>query len=278
MVHATWSARTAPWRGKQVVMGSSATDPDAGGDHARESLGRALGDLAGGGAGAGSLRRLAGLAGASMKAAGARSVATGAWLAGAVVDAVPHIPVRDAGTLSAQHGGRTGDALAAEVVRAASLTTAGFGAVAGALAGAHHLAPPTWAAVPVELAVETLAVVAVEMKLIAELQEVYGMPVTGTAGERSAAIVGAWAASRGITPGALLRPGGLAQVFGRGSRRELARVLQRRLAFRAVRNTSSLLPLMAGAAAGAELNRRATRAIGDKVARDLAGMRSAGVP
>lgn len=236
-----------------------------------EQLGRAVGELAGGDADSGGLRRLAKLAAGSMKAAGARSVATGAWLAGAVVDAVPHIPVRDAATLSTQHGALTGDRLAAEVVRAASRTTAGFGAVAGALASTHQLVPPTWAAIPAELLVETLAVVTVEMKLVAELQEIYGMPVTGTPTERSMAIIGAWAESRGVTPQTLLRPGGLTQVLGRGSRRELTRMLQRRLALRALRNTSALIPLMAGAVAGAELNRRATRGLGEKIVKDLSG-------
>ena len=240
----------------------AATDTD-------ENLGRTVGELAGAAPDAGALRRLAKVAALSMKAAGARSVATGAWLAGAVVESVPHIPVRDAATLSAQHAGLTGDRLATAVVRAASHTTAGFGAVAGALAGAQELIPPTWVAIPAELLVETLAVVAVEMKLVAELQEIYGMPVTGTPTERSVAIVRAWAESRGVTPQALLRPGGLAQVLGRGSRRELARMLQRRLALRALRNMSALAPLMAGAVAGAELNRRATRALGEKVAGDL---------
>lgn len=237
-----------------------------------QDLGQAVGALAGGGADRGNLARAAKLAGRSMKAAGAKSVATGLWLAEAIVDAVPHIPVRDAGTLSAHHNGLTGERLAGEVVRAASRTTAGLGAIAGALAGAEEFVPPTWAAIPAELLVETLAVVAVEMKLIAELQEVYGMPVTGTPSQRSWAIVQAWAESRGVSPTTLLRPGGLAQVLGRGSRRELARRLQRRLALRAMRNMSALAPLMAGAVAGAELNRRATRALGDKVARDLSNM------
>jgi hypothetical protein len=39
-----------------------------------------------------------------------------------------------------------------------------------------------------------------------------------------------------------------------------------------MRNMSALAPLMAGAVAGAELNRRATRALGEKVARDLSNM------
>jgi uncharacterized protein (DUF697 family) len=225
-----------------------------------DDLGQAVGRLAEGRADRGTLAQAARLARASMKAAGARSLATGKWLADVVMDVVPHIPVRDAATLSAQHAGRTGDALAAELVTTAGRTTAGLGAVAGALAGAEELVPPTWLAIPAELLVETLAVVAVELKLVAELQEVYGMPVTGTATQRSLAVVWAWAEGRGVTSG---------QGLGRTSRRELARVLQRRLARRAMRNMSALAPLMAGAVAGAELNRRATRALGEKLVRDL---------
>ena len=244
---------------------------------ADDDLGRAVGGLAARGADRGSLAQAAKLAGASMKAAGARSLATGRWLAEVALDAVPHIPVRDLATLSAQHGGLRGDRLAEEVVRSASRTTAGLGAVAGALASAHELVPPTWAAIPAELLVETLAVVAVEMKLVAELQEVYGMPVEGTPTERSVAIVRAWAESRGVTARALVQPGGLAQVLGRGSRRELVHVLQRRLALRAMRNMSALVPLMAGAVAGAELNRRATRSLGEKVVQDLSSRHRRGV-
>jgi hypothetical protein len=236
---------------------------------ADEDLGRAGGGLAGGRPDRGALAQVARLARASMKGAGARSLTTGKWLAEIAVDTVPHIPVRDAATLSLHHGYRTGDRLADEVIRAASHTTAGLGALAGALAGVEELAPPTWLAIPAELLVETLAVVAVEMKLVAELQEVYGMPVTGTPMERSVAIIRAWAENRGVTARALVQPGGLSQVFGRGTRQELTRMLQRRLILRAMRSMSALAPLMAGAVAGAELNRRGTRSLGEKVARDL---------
>jgi hypothetical protein len=245
---------------------------------ADDDLGRALGGLAGADADRGSLAGVAALARSSLKAAGARSLATGQWLAETLLDAVPHIPVRDLGTMQAEHGGRTGDALAAELVRSASRRTAGLGAVAGALAGAHELVPPTWAVIPAELLVETLAVVAVEMKLVAELQEVYGMPVTGTPAQRSMAVVLAWAESRGVTARTLAEPGGLAQALGRTSRRELTRMLQRRLTRRALRNMSALAPLMAGAVAGAELNRRATRTLGEKVIRDLASRAEAAAP
>ena len=235
----------------------------------QHDLGEAVGGLAEGGPTRAGVARVAKLAASSLRTAGAKSVASGRWLAEALLDAVPHIPVRDATSLSATYGGRTGDALAEELIRAASRTTAGFGAVAGAMAGVEELAPPTWMAIPAELIVETLAVVAVEMKLVAELQEVYGMPVTGSALERSTAVILAWAEGRGVTPSALVQSGGLAHAFGRTTRRELSKVLQRRLARRMLRNTAALAPLMAGAVAGAELNRRATRALGDKVARDL---------
>jgi hypothetical protein len=238
-----------------------------------DDLGRAVGGLAGAKPDRGTLAQVARLARSSMKAAGATSLATGHWLAETALESVPHIPVRDAATLSAQHGGLTGDRLAREVVRAASRTTAGLGAVAGALAGVEELAPPAWVAIPGELLVETMAVVAVEMKLVAELQEVYGMPVEGTPSERSLAIVRAWAESRGVTARTLVQPGGLAQILGRGSRQELTRMLKRRLALRAMRNMSALAPLMAGAVAGAEMNRRATRSLGEKVLRDLSSRR-----
>jgi hypothetical protein len=236
-----------------------------------DDLGQAVGQLAGDGATRPKLRRVATLAQMSMKEAGTRSVATGRWLAEVVLDAAPHIPVRDAATLSAHHGGLTGPELAGDVIRAACRTTAALGALAGAVAGAEELAPPTWLAIPAELLVETLAVVAVELKLVAELQEVYGQPVTGTAAERSLAVVRAWAEGRGVTARTLAEPGGLGQAFGRSARRELSRLLQRRLARRALRSTSALAPFLTGAVAGAELNRRATRSLGESVVRDLAG-------
>jgi len=238
-----------------------------------DDLGRAVGGLVGAKPDRGALTQVVRLARASMKSAGTRSLATGQWLAETALDVVPHIPVRDAATLSAQHGGLTGDRLAVEVVRSASRTTAGLGAIAGAMAGVEELAPPAWVAIPGELLVETLAVVAVEMKLVAELQEVYGMPVEGTPTERSMAIVRAWAESRGVTARTLVQPGGLAQVLGRGSRQELTRMLKRRLALRALRSMSALAPMMAGAVAGAEMNRRATRSLGEKVVQDLASRR-----
>ena len=197
-------------------------------------------------------------------------MASGRWMADTVVDLAPRIPVRDLPTLVAQHDGRTGRALADELIRRASRASGGVGAVSGAVMSAEQLVPPAWVALPFELAVETALVAAIELKLVAELHEVFGRPVRGTAAERSMALVKAWAERRGITPTTLTRKGGLTDALGRTARHELTRLVRRRLMARFGRNLSSLVPLFVGAVAGAEVNRRATRSVGEAVARDLA--------
>jgi len=108
---------------------------------------------------------------------------------------------------------------------------------------------------------ETLAVVGIEIKLVAELHEVYGMPASGGVVERMTAYVGAWANRRGVT----LASGGL--VIAAGS--PVGRQLQRRLAKRTGRSVLSLGPLLTGAVAGGLLNRRETRKLGRMVRDDL---------
>lgn len=237
---------------------------------ADQDLADALGDVAGGKTDAEGLARVAQLLAQSAKSAGTAAVTSGRWLAGVVVDTAPRIPVRDLATLEAQHGGRSGAALAGELIKNATRTSAAIGAVSGAVVSAQQLAPPAWIAVPLELVVETLAIAAVEMKLLAELHEVYGRPVAGNPSERATAIVRAWAERRGVTPAVLAKPGGLSDAFGRGTRNELIRLVRRRMLARLGRNLSTLAPMFAGAVAGAEVNRRATRALGEAVVRDLA--------
>ena len=205
-----------------------------------------------------------------MRAAGAGAVAGGRWLAETAIDMTPHIPVRDLGTLRDHHDGLTGAALAGELIRNASRATAGVGAATGALAGAEELSPPAWIALPVELIVETLVVAGIEMKLVAELHEVYGRPVPGHGTERALILARAWAERRGVDPQTLTTGAGLGDLLGRGTRNEVVRVVRRRLARRTLRNTSSLAPFLIGAVAGAELNRRATASLGEAIVRDLA--------
>jgi hypothetical protein len=182
--------------------------------------------------------------------------AGGRWLSGQVLAMAPRIPVRDLGTLRAQFPGRTPDELATALIDGASRASAAVGVAVGAWA-----VLPFLPAAGVEIATETLSVVGIEIKLVAELHEVYGQAVPGNVANRMTAYVGAWAQRRGVA----LAPGGL--ILAAGS--PLARQLRRRLAGRAGRSVFSLGPLLTGAAAGGMINRRETRKLGRMLAADL---------
>lgn len=213
--------------------------------------------------------RLVGALADSARAAGAKAVASGQWAAATIVDTAPRIPVRDLATLEAQHG-VTGPELAADLIRRATRASAITGAAGGAMVSGGVMAPPAWVAIPFELVAQTVAVAFIELKLIAELHEVYGRAPQGTASDRAGALVRAWAERRGVTVAAVARPGGLSNALGRGTRNELVRLVRKRFAARLGRNVSTLAPLFVGAVAGAEVNRRATRALGEAVLADLA--------
>lgn len=210
------------------------------------------------------LARLTALLAGGARTAGTRATLTGSWLTGVVADVAPHIPVRDLATLREHNGGHSGDALAEDLVRTASLATAGVGAAGGALAAVQHAAPPTLLAAPVQLAAETVAVVAIELKLVAELHVVYGRAPLASKGQVAAAYLSAWAAKRGVDPAGGLP--GLGVVLGAAARQQLRRRVVRRLG----RNLSTMAPFLAGAVAGAELNRRETRSLGESLIGELA--------
>ena len=209
------------------------------------------------------LARLTGLLAGGLRSAGARAAVSGRWLADLVDSVAPHIPVRDLPTLRTHHGGLSGDELAAALVRAATLATAGVGAAGGALAAVQHAAPPTLLAAPVQLTAETLAVVAIELKLVAELHVVYGRAPVGPPGQVAAAYVGSWAAKRGIDSASGIPALGV--VLGAAARQQRRRRLARRLG----RNVSTMAPFLTGAVAGAELNRRETRSLGEALIAEL---------
>ena len=200
--------------------------------------------------------------------AGARATLTGRWLADVVADLAPRIAVRDLATLQQQHLTADGSlpsvaTLAAALVRTASLATAGIGAAGGGLAAVQHAAPPTLLAAPVQLAAETVAIVAVELKLVAELHVVHGRAPLASSGQVAAAYLTSWASRRPVDPRAELP--GLGVVLTAAARQQV----QRRVARRAVRNLSTMAPLLLGAVAGAELNRRETRALGQALTEQL---------
>lgn len=180
-----------------------------------------------------------------------------------LMEQAPRIPVRDLATLRAQFPGLDAERLADKLISGAARGSATVGAGVGAAA-----ALPVPPAMTFELATETLGVAAVEIKLIAELHEVYGLRAPGTPTQRAYAYVGSWAGRRGVD---VLRQGGItAAVSG-----QLKRELRQRLLRRTVRNLPTLAPFLVGAAIGAVTNRRDTRKLAEQIRADL---RSRAVP
>lgn len=173
------------------------------------------------------------------------------------------LPVRDRDTLRAHHPGIPDQELAGRLIRNASHATAAIGAAGGGVAAVEWAAPPTLLSAPVLITAETIAVAAVELKLIGELHELYQIPVTGSPVQRATALLTAWASQRGVNP---LTPGmGVGAVLSTAARKELRERLLRRFG----RNLTTLGPLLTGAVVGAELNRRATRSVGELIRKDL---------
>ncbi len=180
----------------------------------------------------------------------------GRWLSAQVLAMAPRLPVRDLAALRVQYPDRSPDQIAEALIEGASRASAAVGVAVGAWS-----VLPWLPAAGVEIATETLSVVGIEIKLVAELHEVYGIRAPGGVIERMTAYVGAWAQRRGVG----LAPGGL--VLAAGS--PLARLLQRRLAARASKSVFSLGPLLTGAVAGGVINRRETRKLGRMLRDDL---------
>jgi hypothetical protein len=168
----------------------------------------------------------------------------------------PRLRVRDQAALRAQFPGKSPDEIADALIEGATRAAAAAGGTAGVAATL-----PVLPAFPVEIAAETLVLVGIELKLVAELHEVYASPAPGKFPERMSAYVAAWAHRRGV----FMIEGGL--IFAAGS--PLARLLRRRLVARAGRSAFSLGPMLTGAAAGALFNRRETRKLGRDIQRDL---------
>ena len=178
------------------------------------------------------------------------------WLVGQVVAMAPRLRVRDQAALQAHFPGQSAEEIADALIERAARAAAAAGAGAGMAA-----ALPVLPAFPAEVAAETLVVVGIEIKLVAELHEAYGMSAPGNFAERMSAYLAAWAHRRGV----FMIEGGL--ILAAGS--PMARLLRRRLIARVGRSAVSLGPLLTGAAAGAIFNSRETKKLGRDIQRDL---------
>ncbi|AOT61469.1 MULTISPECIES: hypothetical protein [Streptomyces] len=193
--------------------------------------------------------------GALRSAAGARTAL--AYVAERIIENAPRVPVRDLATLRRQFPGLGPEQLADKLVAGAASASATVGAGVGA--AAMLPVPP---AMPAELAAEITGVAAIEMKLIAELHEVYGQRPPGDLRERAMAYLAAWTEERGID---LTKPTTVNAALGGRMKREL----RQQIVKRTMRNLPNLLPFMIGATVGAVLNRRDTKKVAEKVRNDL---------
>ncbi|WP_329024282.1 hypothetical protein [Streptomyces sp. NBC_00690] len=180
------------------------------------------------------------------------------YIADRIIENAPRVPVRDLATLRGQFPGLGPEQLADKLVAGASNATATVGAGVGA--AAMLPVPP---AMPAELAAEITGVAAIELKLIAELHEVYGLRPPGNLKERSSAYLAAWSDERGVD---VTKPSTYKNAaMSGGLKRELRQQIMKRM----IRNLPNLIPFMVGAAVGAVMNRRDTRHLADRIRKDL---------
>jgi hypothetical protein len=205
---------------------------------------------------------LTGALASSARSAGRASVLGGRWLTELLIDTAPRIPLRDLPTLRGQHPGLSDEDLAETLISGAAKASGAVGAAGGALAAVEFVAPPTLLTAPAQIAAETLLVAAIEVKLIAELHEIYGVAVPGSPRQRTGQYLVAWTNRRGIDP---LDPSG--SRFSLGVAAKTA--LRRRLVRRAGRNLTTMGPFMSGAVAGSLINHRETRKLGEQIRADL---------
>ncbi|MFF8430275.1 MULTISPECIES: hypothetical protein [unclassified Streptomyces] len=188
---------------------------------------------------------------------GSRARAGLAYITDRIIEIAPRVPVRDLATLRRQFPGLGPEEIADKLVAGAAGATSTVGAGIGA--AAMLPVPP---AMPTELAAEITGVAAIELKLIAELHELYGVRPPGNVVARSTAYLSSWSGERGID---VMKPSTVNTALGGQMKRELRQQIMKRM----VRDLPNLMPFMVGAAVGAVMNRRDTRKLAARVRADL---------
>ncbi|GGS92421.1 hypothetical protein [Streptomyces cinerochromogenes] len=188
---------------------------------------------------------------------GSRARAGLGYLADRIIEIAPRIPVRDLATLRRQFPGLGPEELADRLVAGAATGTSTVGAGIGA--AAMLPVPP---AMPTQLAAEITGVAAIEVKLVAELHEVYSVRPPGSLKTRTAAYLSSWSGERGID---VMKPSTYDTALGGRMKRELRQQIMKRM----VRDLPNLMPFMVGAAVGAVMNRRDTKRLAAHVRADL---------
>ncbi|MET9801667.1 hypothetical protein [Streptomyces sp. NPDC006368] len=180
-----------------------------------------------------------------------------AHLADRLIENAPRVPVRDLAALRRQFPGLGPEEIADKLIAGAANATSTVGVGVGA--AAMLPVPP---AMPAELAAEITGVAAIELKLIAELHEVYGQRPPGNLKERAMAYLTSWTEERGID---VTKPATFNIALGGRMKRELRQRIMKRM----VRSLPNLAPFMVGAAVGAVMNRRDTKKLAEHIRKDL---------
>lgn len=201
-----------------------------------------------------------------------RRVASPGGVAEALAGLAPSLSVRDLAELREAYDGRSGRDLADALVATAAKVSGAIGAAGGVIATASEAAPIALLSAPVQLGVETLAEIAVELKLVAELHAALGRPLPEDRVQRASLVLRSWTSGRGVGLADLAAGGGLRGMLTRAARSRLREQVLKRFA----RSTVAFIPLLAGAAAGAAVNARATRKLGEGLIEDLLRPRQAG--
>ncbi|MFE7231923.1 hypothetical protein ACWCRF_16395 [Streptomyces sp. NPDC002405] len=196
-------------------------------------------------------------AGDGARVSGGHARAALSYVTDRVIDMAPRIPVRDLTALRRQFPGLGPEQLADKLVAGAAGASSTVGAGVGA--AAMLPVPP---AMPTQLAAEVTGVAAIELKLIAELHEVYGVRPPGNLKARSTAYLTVWSHERRID---VRNPSTIDIALGGRMRHQLRRQIMKRTA----RGLPKLTPFMVGAAAGAVMNRRETRRVAARIRADL---------
>ncbi|MFF1700175.1 hypothetical protein ACFVXC_42195 [Streptomyces sp. NPDC058257] len=194
---------------------------------------------------------------AGVRASGRGAKAGIGYLADRIIENAPRVPIRDLGTLRKQFPGLDAEQLADKIISGAANGTSTVGAGIGVA-----VMMPVPPAMPAELAAEITGVAAIELKMIAELHEVYGRRPPGNLKERSTAYLASWTEERGID---VVKPASINAALGGQMKRELRQQIMKRM----VRNLPNLMPFMVGAAVGAVMNRRDTKKLAERVRADL---------
>ncbi|HET9690176.1 MAG TPA: hypothetical protein VFP61_03420 [Acidimicrobiales bacterium] len=202
------------------------------------------------------------------RAAGPRATADGTLLADLVERVTPRLELRDAAALRAAYPDMSPQEVADELIRSSAVVTAAIGGACGALASGAQVTGVGLLTVPLPLLADTVLTALVEIRLVAELHAALGVPLPAPPTQRAAVVLRSWATGRAVRRG-VAADGGVDLLAG--VRGEASRLVRRRLTQRATRSLVVLAPALTGALAGAELNRRATRALGAQVVADLGG-------